>query len=88
MRSGVASKAASGVAVRLPISLTAILRAFLPLREALAEYLGAARGVVCNAHQIVIAPGAQAAVSIATLALTDIGDRVWVENPGYDAAYR
>lgn len=61
---------------------------FLPLREALAEYLGAARGVVCNAHQVIIAPGAQAAVSIATLALTDIGDRVWVENPGYDAAYR
>ncbi|WP_306603594.1 PLP-dependent aminotransferase family protein [Azonexus sp.] len=61
---------------------------FLPLREALAEYLGAARGVVCHARQIVIAPGAQAAISIATLALTDIGDRVWVENPGYDAAYR
>lgn len=61
---------------------------FLPLREALAEYLGAARGVVCNARQIVITPGAQAAISIATLALTDIGDRVWVENPGYDAAYR
>jgi GntR family transcriptional regulator/MocR family aminotransferase len=36
----------------------------------------------------VITPGAQAAVSIAALALTDIGDRVWVENPGYDAAYR
>lgn len=35
-----------------------------------------------------ITPGAQAAVSIATLALTDQGDRVWVENPGYDAAYR
>ena len=61
---------------------------FLPLREALAEYLGAARGVVCHARQIVIAPGAQAAVSIATQALTDVGDRVWVENPGYDAAYR
>ena len=61
---------------------------FLPLREALAEYLGAARGVVCHPHQIVITPGAQAAVSIAALALTDIGERVWVENPGYDAAYR
>jgi GntR family transcriptional regulator/MocR family aminotransferase len=61
---------------------------FLPLREALAEYLGAARGVVCRPHHIVIAPGAQAAISIATLALTDIGDCVWVENPGYDAAYR
>lgn len=61
---------------------------FLPLREALAEYLGAARGVICGPHNIVIAPGAQAAILIATLALTDIGDRVWVENPGYDAAYR
>ena len=61
---------------------------FLPLREALAEYLGAARGVVCHPQQIVITPGAQAAISIATLALTDLGDRVWVENPGYDAAYR
>lgn len=61
---------------------------FLPLREALAEYLGAARGVVCRPENIVIAPGAQAAIAIATLALTDIGDRVWVENPGYDAAYR
>lgn len=61
---------------------------FLPLREALAEYLGAARGVVCDAQQIIITPGAQAAVSIATLALTDIGDRVWIEDPGYDAAYR
>lgn len=60
----------------------------LPLREALAEYLGAARGVVCRPQHIVITPGAQAAVSIAALALTDIGDRVWVENPGYDAAYR
>lgn len=62
---------------------------FLPLREALAEYLGAARSEsVCRPHHIVITPGAQAAISIATLALTDIGDCVWVENPGYDAAYR
>lgn len=61
---------------------------FLPLREALAEYVGAARGVVCHPHHIVIAPGAQAAISIATLALSDVGDRVWIENPGYDAAYR
>ncbi|MGO4810598.1 PLP-dependent aminotransferase family protein [Cupriavidus sp. 2MCAB6] len=61
---------------------------FLPLREALAEYLGAARGVSCRSHNIVVTPGAQAAILIATLALTDSGDRVWVENPGYDAAYR
>ncbi len=60
----------------------------LALRVALAEYLGAARGVVCRPHNIIIAPGAQAAISIAALALTDAGDSVWVENPGYDAAYR
>lgn len=58
------------------------------LRVALAEYLGAARGVVCRADNIIIAPGAQAAIAIAALALTDAGDAVWVENPGYDAAYR
>ncbi|GBG02786.1 GntR family transcriptional regulator [Azospira sp. I13] len=60
----------------------------LALRVALAEYLGAARGVVCRPDNIVIAPGAQAAIAIAALALTDAGDSVWVENPGYDAAYR
>jgi len=60
----------------------------LALRVALAEYLGAARGVVCRPDNIVIAPGAQAAIAIAALALTDAGDAVWVENPGYDAAYR
>ncbi|MFJ2445009.1 PLP-dependent aminotransferase family protein [Pseudomonas sp. NPDC087626] len=60
----------------------------LPLRQALAEYLGVARGVVCTAEQIIITPGAQAAVSIAALALTDRGERAWVENPGYDATYR
>lgn len=58
------------------------------LRVALAEYLGAARGVVCRPDNIIIAPGAQAAIAIAALALTDEGDSVWVENPGYDAAYR
>ena len=68
---------------------------FLPLREALAEYLGAARGVVCRPQQIVITPGAQAAISIATLALTDIGenrsdgraaDAPAVRRPGADPA--
>lgn len=58
------------------------------LREALAEYLGAARGVICRPDNIVITPGAQAAIFIAALALRDAGDSVWVENPGYDAAYR
>ncbi|WP_095143293.1 PLP-dependent aminotransferase family protein [Pseudomonas sp. Irchel s3b6] len=60
----------------------------LSLREALAEYLGVARGITCRPDNIIVAPGAQAAVLIAALALTDRGDRAWVESPGYDATYR
>lgn len=58
------------------------------LREALTEYLGASRGIVCRPDNIIVAPGAQAAVLIAALALTNKGDTAWVENPGYDATYR
>lgn len=58
------------------------------LREALAEYLGAARGVICRPDNIIVTPGAQAAVMIAALALADRGERAWVESPGYDATYR
>lgn len=60
----------------------------LSLRVALADYLGASRAIACRAEHIIITPGAQAAVSIAALALADHGDRAWVESPGYDATHR
>ena len=61
---------------------------YLPLREALASYLGAARGISCSADHIVITTGAQSAVFIAALALADPGDQAWVEHPGYEVAQR
>ncbi len=56
---------------------------FRPLREALAAYLGAARGVVCTAEQVIIVSGAQQALDLAARVLIDPGDPVWVEEPGY-----
>ncbi len=60
----------------------------LSLREALADYLGASRAIACRAENIIITPGAQAAVSIAALAIADHGQQAWVESPGYDATHR
>ncbi len=56
------------------------------LREALAEYLGASRGVNCTADQIVIVTGVQQALDILARALLKPGDSVWMEDPGYFGA--
>ncbi len=57
-----------------------------PLRKAIAEYLGAARAVRCDAQQIVITSGAQQALDLIARILLDPGDRVWMEDPGYPGA--
>ncbi|MEM9666289.1 MAG: PLP-dependent aminotransferase family protein [Bacteroidota bacterium] len=54
-----------------------------PLREALAGYLGAARGIRCTPDQIVVTTGSQQALRLAFGALLDPGDQAWVESPGY-----
>jgi len=56
------------------------------LREAIASYLRAARGVRCGAEQIVITTGAQAAFDLLARLLIDPGDSVWMEEPGYFGA--
>ncbi|HEU5452250.1 MAG TPA: PLP-dependent aminotransferase family protein [Terriglobales bacterium] len=53
------------------------------LREALSEYLRTARGVRCEADQIMIVSGSQQALDIASRVLLDHGSRVWMEEPGY-----
>ncbi|MCW3060860.1 MAG: PLP-dependent aminotransferase family protein [Capsulimonas sp.] len=58
----------------------------LPLREAVASYLGAARGVRCRAEQVLIVAGAQQAISLIAHVLIDPGDSVWMEEPGYFGA--
>ncbi len=55
----------------------------LALREAIAAYLGALRGVHCDAGQIMVVSGSQQALSIAARALLDPGSEAWIEEPGY-----
>ncbi|MGH7893524.1 MAG: PLP-dependent aminotransferase family protein [Candidatus Binatia bacterium] len=53
------------------------------LREAIATYLGAARGVVCRPSQVIVVAGAQAGLDLACRLLIDPGDPAWIEEPGY-----
>jgi GntR family transcriptional regulator / MocR family aminotransferase len=59
---------------------------YMPLREAIAEYLGASRGVRCDASQILVTTGSQLALQLASQILLDTGDRAWIEEPGYHGA--
>ena len=57
-----------------------------PLCEAIARYLTASRGVKCKPEQIVVTNGAQSAFDLLARILTDPGDAVWMEEPGYYGA--
>lgn len=59
------------------------LSGYRPLRDAIAGYLGAVRGVHCSGENVVITSGAQQALDLVARTLIDPGDQVWVENPGY-----
>ncbi len=61
-------------------------RGYLPLREAIAEYLRTSRGVRCTAEQIVIVSGIQQALDLLARLLLKKGDRIWMEDPGYFGA--
>ena len=54
-----------------------------PLREAVAEYLRTARGVRCEAAQIMIVGGSQQGIELSARVLLDAGSPVWLEDPGY-----
>ncbi len=53
------------------------------LRQAVAAYLGVARGIRCSAAQVLITAGYQGAVSLVRSVLLRHGDPVWMEDPGY-----
>jgi GntR family transcriptional regulator/MocR family aminotransferase len=57
-----------------------------PLCEAIARYLTASRGMTCKPEQVVITNGAQSAFDLLARILTDPGDTVWLEEPGYYGA--
>src|SRR3984893_15098116 len=56
------------------------------LRQAIAEYLAAARGVRCRPEQIVVTSGTQQGLSLAARVLLDPGDPAGVEDPCSRAA--
>jgi len=55
---------------------------YRPLREAIAGYLGASRGIRCTPEQVVVVAGAQQAVALAAQVLLDPGDAAWIPDPG------
>jgi GntR family transcriptional regulator/MocR family aminotransferase len=60
---------------------------YLPLRQAIAGYLGTARGVRCTAEQVILIAGAQQGIDLTTKVLLEPGQAVWVEDPGYRGAH-
>jgi GntR family transcriptional regulator/MocR family aminotransferase len=57
-----------------------------PLRAAIAGHLRAARALRCEADEVLIVSGSQAALRLAGAVLLSRGDRVAVEEPGYPLA--
>ncbi len=61
---------------------------YRPFREAIAEYLGAARAVRCSPDQIMVVSGSQQGLQICAKTLFDPGDPIWMEEPGYPGAHQ
>jgi GntR family transcriptional regulator/MocR family aminotransferase len=59
---------------------------YQPLREAIAEYLGAFRAVRCDSSQILVTTGSQQGLQLSAQVLVDTKDRVVIEEPGYPSA--
>ena len=59
-----------------------------PLREAIAEYVGATRAVRCDPSQIMVVGGSQQGLQITAHVLLNRGDPVWMEDPGCPGARR
>jgi GntR family transcriptional regulator/MocR family aminotransferase len=62
--------------------LTGLMR----LREAIAEQVRA-RGTSCDPQQVLVVAGAQRGIDLVFHLLLDVGDRVWIEEPGYPGAH-
>lgn len=57
-----------------------------PLREEIAKYLTASRGVRCEANQVIIITGSQQGLDLLARVLLDEGDEAWIEDPKYNGA--
>ena len=56
---------------------------FAPLRQAIAEHLGAFRGLDCAPEQVIVTSGAAEAAELLSQSVLKRGDRVLIEEPGY-----
>ncbi len=56
---------------------------YRPLRNEIAAYVQAARGVKCDEEQVIIVAGSQQAINLSAQLLIDPGDKVWIEEPCY-----
>ncbi|MGB7817043.1 MAG: PLP-dependent aminotransferase family protein [Methylotenera sp.] len=61
---------------------------YLPLRQAIADYLRVSRAVNLTVDQVIITSGTQQSIDLCARLLTDHNDCAWVENPCYWAARR
>jgi GntR family transcriptional regulator / MocR family aminotransferase len=61
-------------------------KGYAPLREAIAEYLSAARAVRCEPSQVLVTTGSQQGIQLSAQVLLDPDERVWIEEPGYPGA--
>lgn len=59
---------------------------YLPLREAVADYLNTSRGTQCKAEQVMIVSGTQEALDLTARLVLNPGDAVCMEEPGYPGA--
>jgi GntR family transcriptional regulator/MocR family aminotransferase len=59
---------------------------YLPLRRAIAAYLGQARGVECTADQVLIVSSTQQAIDLSIRVLANPRESIWLEDPGYGGA--
>lgn len=53
------------------------------LKQRLCEYLRISRAVRCDPDQIIITEGTHQSIDLISRALCDVGDHVWMEDPGY-----
>lgn len=53
------------------------------LRATIASNISLSRGISCTPEQVIVVTGAQAALDLVSRVLTDEGDHVWMEEPGY-----
>lgn len=59
---------------------------YRPLREAIATYVVASRGVRCDWRQVLVVGSVQQGIALVSRMLLDPGDEVWLEEPGYPGA--